>query len=516
MPNAARRANRSRFGIDYPYIFPERKEIFDKIPTIDIANFQTIDGGPYPASSSGPIYTLSNNPPRSSATTPSSSAAGRAGRPERLRPDQRLRRPRRHQQPERPVRLHRRQARLVPAWPSAMRRSAVQHLRRDRPPRYTPYRGHMVEFFAQDSWNAPEAPPGDGRPLHLMQPYYLRSGATWSVFDPSLRSGQRRRAGPGSGNISAATASTVSRIPGTASPRAHRPYCRRRFRRVRPPLQRRRQDLGQHPAMEQLPTPLRPSLPAGRQDGVRDRRRPVHGAPRRRDNIFLGGNPPFQPMVSIADRLGGQPGPGEAIGFPQFFMTPTRSSRSLRLELERHRPARDRLQHDARGRLRRPHGSAPGARPRHQPTPVGNDPGQRRHQRQRLRPYKGFATIDARTRMPPARSTTGCSSSSTGASARAWASASLIRTRQARTMPPAAATRSTTTTMTRNFWGWSDFDTRHVPSSTPSGRRRSSSIHERRGSERPRWLADFGGEAVPDRHAVHGPAGATPSRYRVG
>jgi hypothetical protein len=47
---------RSRAGINYPYIFAE-KEIVDKIPTISISQFSEIDGGPYPAFSSGPIYT---------------------------------------------------------------------------------------------------------------------------------------------------------------------------------------------------------------------------------------------------------------------------------------------------------------------------------------------------------------------------------------------------------------------------------------------------------------------------
>ena len=50
---------RSRTGVNYPYIFAE-KEIVDKIPTITGTGFQTIDGGPYPASSSGPIHTISN------------------------------------------------------------------------------------------------------------------------------------------------------------------------------------------------------------------------------------------------------------------------------------------------------------------------------------------------------------------------------------------------------------------------------------------------------------------------
>jgi hypothetical protein len=51
---------RSRTGINYPYIFPANKEIPDKIPTISIATFTEIDGGPYPSSSQGPIHTFSD------------------------------------------------------------------------------------------------------------------------------------------------------------------------------------------------------------------------------------------------------------------------------------------------------------------------------------------------------------------------------------------------------------------------------------------------------------------------
>ncbi len=50
---------RSKYGINYQYIYPG-KEIEDKIPTISIAGFTEIDGGPYPASSRGPINTFSN------------------------------------------------------------------------------------------------------------------------------------------------------------------------------------------------------------------------------------------------------------------------------------------------------------------------------------------------------------------------------------------------------------------------------------------------------------------------
>jgi hypothetical protein len=51
---------RSRTGVNYPYIFPDRKEIPDKIPSINIDTFTGIDGGPYPSSSQGPIHVFSN------------------------------------------------------------------------------------------------------------------------------------------------------------------------------------------------------------------------------------------------------------------------------------------------------------------------------------------------------------------------------------------------------------------------------------------------------------------------
>lgn len=55
------RPSRSAVGITYPYIFPGTKELDDKVPTINISNFTSIDPGPYPASSSGPIYTWADN-----------------------------------------------------------------------------------------------------------------------------------------------------------------------------------------------------------------------------------------------------------------------------------------------------------------------------------------------------------------------------------------------------------------------------------------------------------------------
>lgn len=58
--NVRGRPSRLDRGINYPYVFPGEKELEDKVPTISISGLTDIDPGPYPASSAGPIYTISN------------------------------------------------------------------------------------------------------------------------------------------------------------------------------------------------------------------------------------------------------------------------------------------------------------------------------------------------------------------------------------------------------------------------------------------------------------------------
>jgi hypothetical protein len=53
--------DRTKYGIDYPYIFPVGKEVPNRIPTLSIPNFYGLNGGPYPSHSSGPIYDFSDN-----------------------------------------------------------------------------------------------------------------------------------------------------------------------------------------------------------------------------------------------------------------------------------------------------------------------------------------------------------------------------------------------------------------------------------------------------------------------
>jgi hypothetical protein len=57
---AAAGFNRSQFGINYPFLY-DGKDIPGKIPTINVPNFYGLAGGPYPSHSSGPIWTASDS-----------------------------------------------------------------------------------------------------------------------------------------------------------------------------------------------------------------------------------------------------------------------------------------------------------------------------------------------------------------------------------------------------------------------------------------------------------------------
>ena len=54
--------NRTNYGINYPYLFSASDKLIpNKVPTIDLANFTTLSGGPYPSHSGGVITNLADN-----------------------------------------------------------------------------------------------------------------------------------------------------------------------------------------------------------------------------------------------------------------------------------------------------------------------------------------------------------------------------------------------------------------------------------------------------------------------
>lgn len=53
--------DRTKAGLNYPYIFPEGKLVPNRIPTVNMSPFSGLSGGPYPSHSAGPIYGISDS-----------------------------------------------------------------------------------------------------------------------------------------------------------------------------------------------------------------------------------------------------------------------------------------------------------------------------------------------------------------------------------------------------------------------------------------------------------------------
>jgi Carboxypeptidase regulatory-like domain/TonB-dependent Receptor Plug Domain len=53
--------DRGQYGIDFPYIIPGAKSAENKIPTVSLPTFQSLAGGPYPSRSSGIIYAATDS-----------------------------------------------------------------------------------------------------------------------------------------------------------------------------------------------------------------------------------------------------------------------------------------------------------------------------------------------------------------------------------------------------------------------------------------------------------------------
>jgi hypothetical protein len=173
------RYRRSIYGIDYPYIFPERKEIFDKIPTLSgIDTFGEPDGGPYPSQSVGPIYQFSNNWTniRGNHTIKFGGYFERAGQNDF---DQ-------INVAGVPGGTNNQNGRFVfsnstPGGVSGGSGTAIANVALGRFETYaeigqrsfTPYRGHMFEWFLQDSWKATSKLRIEAGLRHtIIQPYY--------------------------------------------------------------------------------------------------------------------------------------------------------------------------------------------------------------------------------------------------------------------------------------------------------------------------------------------------------
>jgi hypothetical protein len=315
---------RSTRGINYPYLFTEPKEIQDKVPTIEIQNFATIDGGPYPAQSTGPIYQFSNNFTKIQGNHQLKFGVyyEKAGQNDF---DQ-------INVTGVPGGTNNQNGRFVfddsrtgaPTTGVALGNAALglfSTYAEIGPRSFTPYRGHMFEFFGQDSWRVNQKLKLElGFRGTWISGYFKSLWGNMAVFDPALYDASRAAVlDRATGNVLGGDRYNGVYIPGKEFPKAGRG-------RV-PAI-----DSGQfdrllrgdrYPAQGHLN--FVPRLGLAYQLGNKDVLRAGFGGFISRygvyDSVFLGGNPPFQPMASVSNGIADNPGGASRVAFPQFFMT---------------------------------------------------------------------------------------------------------------------------------------------------------------------------------------------------
>lgn len=317
---------RSRSGINYPYLFPERKEIADKVPTIVIPNTGTIDGGPYPASSTGPIYNISNNITKIAGnhTFKFGVLFERSGQNDF---DQ-------INVSGVPGGTNNQNGRFefndvrpggAPGTGTGLTNAALglfSTYAEIGPRSFTPYRSHMFEFFGQDAWRVSSKLKLElGFRGTWMNGYAKSLWGNIAYFDPA-KYDQARAAvlNRTTGNIISGDRYNGVVIPGDSFPDAGK---------------------GRVPAIDSgefnrllsggnsyaAPNQFNvvPRLGLAYQISAKQVFRGGIGGfmsrPGVYDSVFLGGNPPWQPMASVTNGVADNPSGGSQNLFPQFFMT---------------------------------------------------------------------------------------------------------------------------------------------------------------------------------------------------
>jgi hypothetical protein len=323
---------RSIYGINYPYIFPQ-KEIFDKIPTVNgIDQFQSLDGGPYPASSTGPIYQVTNNWTniRGNHTIKFGGYFERAGQNDFDQIN-------------------------VSGTPGGTNNQNGRFVFNNTTPggtgvaignvaiglfdtyaeigqrSFTPYRGHMFEWFVQDSWKAtPKLRIELGLRHSIIQPYY----SLWRnmvVFDPQFYNPSRAvTQDPRTGFITSNPNDLVARynglvIPGDGWPDAAKGPGRVGIANTGEFDFLFRDNVEKHYSEIHVKNTFQPRFGIAYAFNEKTAFRAGAGRFITRlgvsDSVFLGGNPPLQPTVSISRGNVDNPGGTSGNAFPLVITT---------------------------------------------------------------------------------------------------------------------------------------------------------------------------------------------------
>lgn len=322
------RYSRDKYGITYPYYFTaDPKEIPNKIPTINISNYRTIDGGPYPSSSKGPIYTVGNNTTmiKGNHTWKFGVAFERSGQNDfdQIRVSNSVPGATNNQN-GRFVFTDSRGGAVTSGKAIANTALGLFDTYSEIGQRsYTPYRGQMLEFYAQDSWRVTSKLKIEyGVRYSLLTPYYKSLWGNMSVFDPKRYDPSKAVVmNPANGVILSGDLFNGVSIPGSSWPEAGKG----RVSAIDSGLYDRLLSGGSvYPAEWQknnwqprfgLAYSLTPKTVIRAGGGKFFSRPPIS------DNAFLGGNPPFQPTVSIASGNVDNPAGSSAANYPMYFMS---------------------------------------------------------------------------------------------------------------------------------------------------------------------------------------------------
>jgi len=317
----------SLFGIDFQTIFPrESKELPDKIPTINIQNFQEIDGGALPGASSGPIYTISNTTSliRGNHTIKFGGQYVRRGQNDFDQINiQGVPGGTNNQNGRFVFTDNRAGGSGLAIGNAALGLFDTFAEIGDRA--FTPYRANSGAIFVQDSWNVTSRLKIEsGVRWELIQPYFFSNYRNMSVFYPELFDpAQAVEIDPQTGNIIPGSGDLLNgvRIPGEG-------FTEGAFGRVpgagTPEVDRLFDGGSKTPAdfhWDNIAPRFGISYRLNDRSVIRAGGGRFFNLPGVSDNIFLGGNAPFQPQVSVSNGMVDNPGGTEVTNFPLFFMT---------------------------------------------------------------------------------------------------------------------------------------------------------------------------------------------------
>ena len=322
------RWKRSKYGINYPYIFPDFKEEYDRIPTVEIANFAQIDGNRTPLFSGGPIYVVSDNMTKLAGnhTFKWGGLYERSGENDfdQIRTS------------GVPGGSNNQNGRFV--FTDARAGSTSTGIAIGNTAlglfntyaeigqrAYTPYRSRMVEWFVQDSWKASQRLRLELGLRHtVMTPYYYSLWGNIAVFDPNRYDPAKAAVqNPATGYIVSGDRYNGIVIPGSSWPDAAKGRVALadsgEFNRLfngGPNYWGSRQWFNFQPRVG-----IAYQIGSRQKDVIRAGAGKFMARPGVTDSAFLGGNPPFQPMVSISNGLADAPGAGPSSAFPLYFAT---------------------------------------------------------------------------------------------------------------------------------------------------------------------------------------------------